>query len=232
MKTPQLLTALAIIILVVIGGWWLLERPVAPQGEHLIEATFVAPSGASINVVFDNNTETATLSGAGYANVVFAQAISASGARYENEELGLVLWNKGNDITLYQNDEPIFTGTVPASAGESASLTGATWAWTETIMNDDTVIAPRQAGAFTLTFENGRVSGTTDCNGFSGSYGISAGNTLSFGPFMQTLMYCEGSQEAEFVRMVSDSSHFMFTAEGNLVLLLKFDSGSVMFERQ
>jgi hypothetical protein len=44
-----------------------------------------------------------------------------------------------------------------------------------------------------------------------------------------TLMYCEGSQESEFIRMVSSANQVFFDSNNNLVLLLPYDSGSVMF---
>jgi heat shock protein HslJ len=105
------------------------------------------------------------------------------------------------------------------------------WVWEKTEMNDGTITVPRKAEAFTITFqEDGNLSGTTDCNGFFGLYSADRG-ALTIGPLGMTKMYCEGSQEAEFVRGVGDSTQFIFPAPDTLVLLIKYDSGSVFFSR-
>lgn len=118
----------------------------------------------------------------------------------------------------------------PVEIKIDGQLVGVKWIWEKTVMNDDATILPEKSDAFSLTFtEDGNVSGTTDCNGFGGSYTLGEDNKISFGPFMSTLMYCEGSQEAIFSKNVSDSNMVFFTEEGNLVLLLPYDSGSVIF---
>ena len=113
----------------------------------------------------------------------------------------------------------------------TASLTEHTWVWEQTVMNDGAVIEPAQEGAFTLTFsEEGMISGSTDCNSFSGDYTLDE-MTLSTGPLAMTLMYCEGSQEMEFIEMVTTAQFVFFTEEDDLVLLLPYDSGSVLFSK-
>lgn len=113
-------------------------------------------------------------------------------------------------------------------------LAGPKWVWVETKYSDGKVVRPIKAGAYSVTFDSakGYVFATTDCNGFSGSYTAGAWGKLSYGPFISTLMYCEGSQEAEFSKMISESDSRTFTSEGDLVLLLKMDSGSVIFKKQ
>ena len=68
--------------------------------------------GTSVNVVYDQGAKTATLDSRSYHGVVLSQTVSADGARYENKDQGLVLWNKGDKVTLYKNDTIIFTGEV------------------------------------------------------------------------------------------------------------------------
>lgn len=116
---------------------------------------------------------------------------------------------------------------------QNFSINDSVWVWKETQMNNGTIVKPKKPGVFTLTFtEQGNVSGNTDCNNFGGTYTAGANRTLSFGPFMSTLMFCEGSQEAQFSKMVSDSTSFTFNAQGDLILLIKFDSGSVIFTKK
>lgn len=198
---------------------------------------FISPhTSESVSVVFDS--ESAKFSNDTYQDVLVLQTEAASGARYVNEELGLMLWNKGAELVVYEDDIVIFEGQTEASMGNpnpgavdvlASALQANSWIWQETQMNDDTIIKPKEAGSFTLTFDTeGRVSGQTDCNGFGGTYTVTDG-VLEMGPFMMTKMFCEGSQEMEFQGMLDEPVTFMFTDAGELVLMLPYDSGSVIF---
>src|SRR3989338_2007567 len=125
--------------------------------------------------------------------------------------------------------EPHFEGE---SARTPAPLVNDTWVWKETALNDGTTTKPDNQGVFTVTFKpDGNLHGTTDCNSFFGSYTLSS-NTLSVGPLGSTKMYCEGSQENEFRTAIELSTSFHFTEDGNLVLSLQYDSGSVILTKQ
>jgi heat shock protein HslJ/membrane-bound inhibitor of C-type lysozyme len=221
--------------IIVIGIIWMVSSKTIPEPE-LAAYTF-SNKTSSIEVSFNEDSDTAILNGEGYEGLVFERGISASGARYVNDSEDLVLWNKGNEMTLYKNDEPIFVGTTKsdneeATPANASMLFGSIWKWQKTVMGNDDVITPKKPGVFTLAFEQtGKVSVGTDCNGAFGNYTSGVGGSLSIGPLASTLMYCEGSQENEFTKMLSDTSGFMFTKEGDLVLLLKYDSGSVFFNK-
>jgi hypothetical protein len=45
-----------------------------------------------------------------------------------------------------------------------------------------------------------------------------------------TLMYCEGSQESDFSKLLERAQGYLFTSKGELVLDLKFDSGTATFK--
>jgi len=103
------------------------------------------------------------------------------------------------------------------------------WTWISTLYNDERTIMPKQKDAFTLTFKtDGTFSATTDCNGVGGSY-VTDKEKITFGQMMSTLMYCEGSQEGDFTKMLENSTGYHFTSKGELILDLKLDSGSVIF---
>lgn len=109
-------------------------------------------------------------------------------------------------------------------------LSGKKWTWGVTLMNNDTNTIPRQRDAFTITFnEDGSFDGETDCNNFFGQY-EREGNKISFGPIAMTRMYCEDSQESEFTQSLSEVDQFMFDENDNLILLMKLDSGSMLFQ--
>ncbi len=104
-----------------------------------------------------------------------------------------------------------------------------TWIWVKAEYSDGKVVTPLAKKPFTLTFKNDKTfSAATDCNGVGGEYTVN-GNKITFNKMMSTLMYCEGSQEAEFTKMLNETQSFLFTPKGELVLVLKFDSGSVFF---
>lgn len=104
-----------------------------------------------------------------------------------------------------------------------------TWRWIRAEMNDGRTITPKQEGQFTLKFESGRVTIGTDCNSMSANYTTGVDGSISFSEIISTKMYCEGSQEMEFSQFLENTSSYHFTSRGELILDLKFDSGSVIF---
>lgn len=109
------------------------------------------------------------------------------------------------------------------------SLSMKTWVWVRAVYNDGKIVTPKKSQAFTITFDkDGKFFATTDCNGIGGNYTVKD-NKVSFGDMMSTLMACEVSEEAVFTKLLSESQTYHFTSKGELILGLKFDSGSVIF---
>lgn len=108
-------------------------------------------------------------------------------------------------------------------------ITNQNWQWVDTKMNNDEIITPKKSGAFSLNLkEDGAVNGSTDCNGFFGSYTIS-GNKLTFSQLGSTLMFCEGSQESIFTKSLAEVESYLIDSNNNLLLQLKMDSGVMIF---
>ena len=104
-----------------------------------------------------------------------------------------------------------------------------TWYWVTTVYNDGTVHTPVKPDVFSLTFgDDGNVNVTTDCNNLRGNVVVDE-NRIQFGQMMSTRMYCEDSQEQLFSKMLDNISSYFFTDRGQLVLEIKFDSGSMIF---
>jgi heat shock protein HslJ len=55
---------------------------------------------------------------------------------------------------------------------------------------------------------------------------------MNIGPLASTKMFCENSQEDVFTKAITQSNKYMIDGSGNLVLLLAYDSGSVLFKKQ
>lgn len=141
--------------------------------------------------------------------------------------VGKSLWAKLN-INTMQPGEVVQDFEGEADPGRM-TLDMKTWTWVRTEMNDGSVIIPKNPEKFKLTFtDNKSFSASTDCNGVGGEYKVS-GDKITFEKMMSTLMYCEGSQESIFSGYLQNTSSYLFTSKGELVLNLKFDSGSVIF---
>lgn len=124
----------------------------------------------------------------------------------------------------------VMSGCGPVESN-SVKLQDHAWTWLKTIYNNDTSKEPKQSGAFTLTFsDDNRVNGTTDCNRFFGPVTVKD-HKLSFAEHMaMTRMFCEGSQEMEFIGMLQQVRSFFINDQGQLILELKYDTGSMIFD--
>ena len=129
---------------------------------------------------------------------------------------------------------PLMPGSVNAPppplapAGDSL-LTNAVWTWRQTLMSDDKRIQPDAPERYTLTFQpGGSVAVRADCNRGSGRYALEGG-AFSFGPMALTRAMCPpGSMDNEFLKQLGAVSGQLMKG-GELVLTLKFDSGSMFF---
>ena len=87
-------------------------------------------------------------------------------------------------------------------------LSGTSWVWVSKTVQGAVFPAP-MGGKFVLSFSNNnRVVSTTDCNGIAGTYTLGATGTLSFGSFMATKMFCEGSQEQSYSQALSSATAY------------------------
>jgi heat shock protein HslJ len=103
------------------------------------------------------------------------------------------------------------------------------WTWIEALYNDGRVVTPERPDRFTLTLApDGRFSATTDCNRLMGGYTASNG-AIAFGDVGATRMFCERSQEGVFTGLLRETHRYHFTSRGELILELKFDSGTIRF---
>ncbi|MEY4440514.1 MAG: hypothetical protein RLY49_140 [Candidatus Parcubacteria bacterium] len=249
-KTKILLITVVIIIIagfVLYGVRVSVQKQVNPNieiittGEQITStgAIYVSETGDEAHVnYYSNDTALFTIVGnEEYKDIQFMHATSASGARYENIEKGLVLWEKSPELTVYKNDEQLFFGRkqeVIAKEQILKVLPSTTWAWVKTYngvgpaTQDMSAVTPIKKDIFTITFTSeGRVSGTTDCNSFSGTYSLDEYNKIHFGSFMSTLMFCENSQEQEFLSMFKES--FVYVSEDELILE---NDQTIYFKRQ
>lgn len=113
---------------------------------------------------------------------------------------------------------------------ESMVLSMKTWAWVKTVYNNDTRLEPKEVGVFTITFGEGQQAQMgTDCNRILATYKVE-GNAMQFTRMLSTKMFCENSQEQLFEDMLKNVNSYFFSNQGQLILELKFDSGSMIFQ--
>lgn len=125
---------------------------------------------------------------------------------------------------------PIIGENLEGEADPSRMTLGMTeWKWIRASYNDGSVSTPNKSDAFKLVFkDDGTFSLSTDCNGVGGNYEAKDGK-LAFTQMISTLMYCEGSQEVEVRQILENTTEYHFTGRGELILGLKFDSGTATF---
>ena len=127
-------------------------------------------------------------------------------------------------------------GKLPAGSAippKTSDIVGQTWVWERNIVGGDGVVPVAKPGKFSITFgADGNVAGTTDCNGFGGEYKMGSDGMISFGPFMSTLMYCEGSQEQDFTSSLAQATRMTTDVDGNLVLILGDTSNVMVFSKK
>jgi len=75
-----------------------------------IKAVFTCKDKKSIEAVFSGNTVSLVLSDG--RKLELNQALSASGARYANQDETLVFWNKGNTAFIEENNTTTFQDCV------------------------------------------------------------------------------------------------------------------------
>lgn len=244
---PILVTVL--VLAMCVGAAWFLMRPevqeksgvvVAPPEISPTPVAFISPeTGESLLVTF--GTSTALISGNGYSNVLLTQVEVVSGAKYESSTENLVLVSEGSEVTLQRGRKIIFTGrnqeeylpsdaatssvSVTATTSDITNLSG-TYVWIETVKENRTIV-PKAPGVFSVTFADGAMSGTTDCNGFSGSYTEENG-ALSVGALAMTKMFCEGSQEMEYTQQFV--GELTIEREGRTLFLVHADGTRNQFE--
>jgi heat shock protein HslJ len=122
------------------------------------------------------------------------------------------------------------TNPVTNPVTNNSALVGTKWSWVKTNLSAGDVLMGPAGNKFVLTLKSDKtVQSTTDCNSLGGNYVID-GEVLSFGPFVQTMMYCEGSKETDYARQLSLTSSYTIVGD-ELRLNLYKDYGVMVFKK-
>jgi heat shock protein HslJ len=156
--------------------------------------------------------------------------------------------NEDGTYTLYGSEgfyiKPI---GVPSSNGDSggsdgdvgggsdstalSQFIGKTFMWEKTVEKDGNSTTPKMKDAFAFTIDaEGRISIKTDCNSYSGETTLTA-TTITIGLLMSTMMFCDGSQEADFTSTLASVSTYRFV-DTSLILSGKGGRPEVWFREK
>ncbi len=163
-------------------------------------------------------------------SIPFTITVAASGARYENVDKQLILWNKGSEVTIYRGEEILFRGRDVTEVEKLDTEIVAIWVL-QSVQKDNEEMKFKTPDKFSLTFADGKVSGTTDCNTISGAYALEHG-VVEFGPLAMTKKFCTGSEERKFTELLSVPYTVAITAEPSGILTMSNDTTSIVFEKQ
>ncbi len=141
--------------------------------------------------------------------------------------LVIILLGFGYYGTLRKNEpDPAVTITLPVVP--TNEITDSLWVWEHTLLPDGSKeLAPNTK--FILSFDplTKSMTSTTDCNMLSSNY-IKDGEIISFAPFGSTKMYCEGSKDAEYGKMLGLTTSYTLSSN-ELRFNLNRDAGVMVF---
>lgn len=194
-----------------------------------MEESYFSETGKEAWITSLGNDIFLTLLNTDYKNITLTKVLGEAG-KYQNNEYGMTLTQDGSEIKVVKEGKVLFAG-MTYEAKFFKNLTTHNWIWKETYngtgpeTQTDSVIVPIKKDAFTLSFSvDGKVHGTTDCNNFSTTYTLKQGK-ISFGPILSTKMFCEDSQEVEFIAAVTTGSigygEYEFSIENNRTIIFK-----------
>lgn len=229
----KLSIGIIVALVVVLALSFVFKKDKEPVVENKVPETvsIIYSNGETeVPATFDNTNSTVSFYHEALGDVTLESAISASGARYANADESLVLWEHQGEVTITKDGEDVFVGRIiEAPDYSNLSLVG-TWNWEKAVSAEGEFI-PKQKEEFTITFsDDGKVNGTTDCNGFFGEYQIEEYQGLSFSPLATTMMYCEGSEEAIFTGYLASSTSYTLNSPEELVITLQ-DSSTLHFSK-
>lgn len=225
----KIVIGVVVALVAVVGLSFLLKDNKEPVQENKeIETVSVIYSNGETELVgiYDNTNETVSFYHETLGDNTLERVISASGDRYANADESLVFWEHQGELTITKDGEEAFVGRIVETPDYSnLSLIG-TWNFDKVVTEDDEFVMKKKE-EFTITFnDDGKVNGTTDCNGFFGSYEVEEDGSLEFSPLGSTMMYCEDSQESEFMAYLSLSESYSFSSPEELVI--KLESGHTL----
>lgn len=121
----------------------------------------------------------------------------------------------------------LFTLAACAGGGASASINGQ-WSLVSYGPADSQVSAAPDVDTSIEFTSDGTLNGNVGCNGFGGDFTVD-GDTITFGPIVSTMMFCEGpvgEQEAATLLVFHESASFVL--DGDTLTVTSGDGSSML----
>ena len=115
-----------------------------------------------------------------------------------------------------------------ACSGGTANSVVGTWRLDSYGAPGNTTPAAPDVDTSIVFKEDGKIEGNVGCNGFGGDYTVE-GNTITFGPIVSTLMFCEGpvgDQETATLNVLAET--VSYTIEGDTLTITSSDGSAVI----
>ncbi|MFA5000886.1 MAG: MliC family protein [Candidatus Paceibacterota bacterium] len=116
-KIIIVILALVVVSIIGIGFYWSRQSKVIPAGGVINAVTFNCQDEKAIDAIFFKNRVELTLNDG--RHWLLNQTISASGARYANEDESFVFWNKGDTAFITENGVTTFANCVLAENNQT-----------------------------------------------------------------------------------------------------------------
>lgn len=105
--------------------------------------------------------------------------------------------------------------TLPAAS--IANLGGHDWKLVE--INGQPVSASDRPAHIEFSVADHRVSGSSGCNSFGGTFSLAPGNGIHFHELIHTMMACQGGMETEGAFMAALDQAESYTVAGDILIL-------------
>ena len=115
-----------------------------------------------------------------------------------------------------------------ACSGGTANSVVGTWRLDSYGAPGNTTPAAPDVDTSIVFKEDGKIEGNVGCNGFGGDYTVD-GNTITFGPIVSTLMFCEGpvgEQETTTLNVLVETASY--TLDGDTLTITSSDGSAVI----
>lgn len=131
-----------VLVLIVVGVITFVSKDNRTALPENVVITSYSDDSLVVEAIFNNTDETVTFSHPETGEVTLPRVVSASGARYANEDESLVFWEHQGELTITKDGEMVFQGATQRDGGSTDDGIINTHTWTQTVVGQN----PQTAG--------------------------------------------------------------------------------------
>lgn len=157
--------------------------------------------------------------------------IEAQGIVTPLERLSTDYWQKYPVVGIFSVTDSLRVITKIPDTNHAESILDSSWVWEHTLLKNGERIEAKTGQKFLLSFPSAeKYISSTDCNSVSGNVIVDR-EVVSFGEGASTKMFCENSQEQEYIRDLLLTNAYSIERD-TLLLNLNRDYGTMTFTRK